>query len=60
LKINSYIFNKKMNEIIILKKIDNYYLVQSIYGDTQVIDEESLKKLISYNKVFNYEDFIYD
>jgi hypothetical protein len=49
-----------MNEIIILKKIDNYYLVQSIYGDTQVIDEESLKKLISYNKVFNYEDFIYD
>lgn len=48
-----------MEEITILKKIDNYYLVQSIYGDTQVIDEESLKKLISYGKVFNYKDYIY-
>jgi len=49
-----------MKEITILKKVENYYVVQALDGETHVIDEETLKRLISYGKVFNHEDYIYD
>jgi hypothetical protein len=47
-----------MEEITILKKIENYYVVMSMDGETSVIDEETLKRLISYGKISNYKDFI--
>lgn len=49
-----------MKEITILKKVEDYYVVQSLDGETHVIDEETLKRLISYGKIFNHEDYIYE
>ena len=47
-----------MEEITILKKVEDYYVVMSMDGETHVINEETLKRLISYGKISNHKDFI--
>jgi len=43
--------------ITILKKIDNYFLVSSDLGDTEIINIESLKDLIEKGRVSNPKEF---
>lgn len=44
-------------DITILKKIDNYFVVMNINGDTHVINQESLNIFLRNNRVSNPKEF---
>jgi hypothetical protein len=44
-------------DITILKKIDNYFIVMNVNGDTHVINQESLNIFLTNNRVSNPKEF---